>query len=201
MELLRRIKNRTALLLMIFLSFSLCMMLFPTSIAWDNCPFGEVNESYPGTCGRYTDSDQDGICDLSQSPPDARLQTSEENTNQQKNMTTTNSTTTRLNYYFIPILIVLSLCYAITYTFARKKRITLIQHRKIWNVLLLITFLVSGIFGLILAITISTGFRLSFYATLLFWHVEFGIAMATISIFHIAWHWNYYKKMVIKKNK
>ncbi|MFO8077014.1 MAG: hypothetical protein R6U21_00005 [Thermoplasmatota archaeon] len=74
------------------------------------------------------------------------------------------------------------------------------QHKKIWNVLLLITFLVSGIFGIILAILVSYGIRLSFYADLLFWHVEFGIAMAVISIFHMAWHWRYYKKMIMRKN-
>jgi hypothetical protein len=177
------------------------LLTFPSSLAWDNCPFGEVNEPYPGTCGRYTDSDNDGICDLSQSSPDTRIQLSEENTNQQENVSSNTTDKTRLNYYFIPILTILSLFYAITYGLSKKRKITLAQHRKIWNMVLLITFLVSGIFGLTLAITISSSIRLSFYATLLFWHVEFGIAMAIISIFHIGWHWKYYKKMIMGKNK
>lgn len=194
-------RNTVTTLLIIFIFLVIFLMLLPTSIAWENCPFGEVNETYPGTCGRYTDSDQDGICDLSQSPPAARLQTSEENTNQQENVSENTSKYPRLNYYFIPILIVLASCYAMTYGLARKKKITINQHHKVWNVILLVTFLVSGIFGLILAITISSSIRLSFYATLLFWHVEFGIAMAIISFFHIGWHWNYYKKILFRKKK
>jgi len=31
---------------------------------------------------------------------------------------------------------------------------------------------------------------------LLFWHVEAGIAMALISLFHMGWHFNYYKNVV-----
>jgi hypothetical protein len=29
------------------------------------CPFGLVNDPFPGQCGRYIDRDRDGICDLS----------------------------------------------------------------------------------------------------------------------------------------
>jgi len=39
------------------------------SQAWDSCPFGLENDPYPGECGRYIDTDQDGICDLSQPNP------------------------------------------------------------------------------------------------------------------------------------
>lgn len=171
--------------------------------AWDNCPFGEINEPYPGTCGRYTDSDQDNICDLSQSHPNDRIDTLEETINQQQNVSTnlsiTSNTNARINYYFVPILIISLIFYTLTYALSKKKKIKLNKHRKIWNIILLITFLVSGIFGLMLAISISLGIRLDFYATLLFWHVEFGIAMAIISIFHIGWHWTYYKKILAKK--
>ena len=36
---------------------------------YDDCPFGEVDEPYPGTCGRYTDTDSDNLCDHSQKYP------------------------------------------------------------------------------------------------------------------------------------
>lgn len=171
--------------------------------AWDNCPFGEINEPYPGTCGRYTDTDQDNICDLSQSSPEERSNNFNETIDQQQNVSTnlseTNSTNSRINYYFIPIFLILLTFYTVTYFLSKKKKIKLNKHRKIWNILLLMTFLFSGIFGLILAISISLGIRLDFYATLLFWHVEFGISMAIISIFHIGWHWKYYRNLLIKK--
>jgi len=169
--------------------------------AWDNCPFGEVNEPYPGTCGRYTDTDRDGICDLSQPPPDTRNEANTDNNENSLNSSlpaTSTVSSSRLNYYFVPIAILLFVLYGITYTLSHKQIIKKSKHKKIWNLILLITFLVSGSFGIILAILISYGIRLDFYSDLLFWHVEFGIAMSVISMFHVAWHWKYYKKMIKK---
>ncbi|HTY09394.1 MAG TPA: hypothetical protein VMF29_09550 [Candidatus Edwardsbacteria bacterium] len=36
------------------------------AIAWDDCPFGLVNDRYPGRCGLYEDANHDSICDHSQ---------------------------------------------------------------------------------------------------------------------------------------
>ena len=30
------------------------------------CPYGRVNDRYPGECHRYTDTNGNGICDLSE---------------------------------------------------------------------------------------------------------------------------------------
>ncbi|MBN2102305.1 MAG: hypothetical protein JW716_05540 [Candidatus Aenigmarchaeota archaeon] len=30
------------------------------------CPFERIEDPYPGECGRYTDQNKDGLCDLSQ---------------------------------------------------------------------------------------------------------------------------------------
>lgn len=30
------------------------------------CPNNIINDPYPGSCGRYTDNDNNGICDLGQ---------------------------------------------------------------------------------------------------------------------------------------
>jgi hypothetical protein len=174
-------------------------------LAWDNCPFGETDEPYPGSCGRYIDTDKDNICDLSQPSPAERSNIIEEKTDSLQEAQTnvaiiTNTNTAGINYYFIPIAFILFVFYLITLQLSKKKKMKNVQHKKLWNMLLLSTFLVSGIFGIILAILISYGIRLSFYADLLFWHVEFGIAMAMISIFHIAWHWKYYRKIIMKSS-
>jgi len=200
-----RLRNRFHLISKFVWLFILLTMLIWSPIvgAWENCPFGEVNEPYPGTCGRYIDTDNDNICDLSQPAPENREDpVIQENNNDQ---VATNSSSVRskstgsgIKYNFLPIAISLLILYIITFTLSRKKKINVSQHRKIWNVILLFTFLISGIFGLILAILISYGIRLSFYSDLLFWHVEMGIMMAIISIFHIAWHWKYYKRIIIK---
>ena len=100
------------------------------------------------------------------------------------------------HYYVSPIAIGFFLVYALSFFLYKTKRMKIATHRKIWNVLLLATFLVTGIFGLIL--TIQLDYRLPFQmpVNLLFWHVEAGIVMTLISIFHIAWHSKYYAKML-----
>jgi|GEM_PF-754296 len=37
-----------------------------TVITTTTCPFGLVNDPYPGQCGRYTDRNGNGICDFSE---------------------------------------------------------------------------------------------------------------------------------------
>ncbi len=54
-----------------------------------SCPYGMVNDPYPGQCSRYTDITGDGICDLSQATA-ATTDTSSTTTDD----TTTTSTTT-----------------------------------------------------------------------------------------------------------
>ena len=189
--------KKISIFVFIFIFFSL---LNQSVSAWDNCPFGEVNESYPGTCGRYIDTDNDNICDLSQPPPESRV-VIEDNSNNYPNAENNNSkSNSGINYYFVPIAVFLFAVYLISLYLSRIKKIKVSQHRKIWNVILLITFLVSGIFGIILAILISYGIRLDFYSDLLFWHVEFGIAMAIISIFHISWYWKYFRRIFKRNN-
>ena len=51
-----------------FLAFVLILML-NLSFAWDDCPFGRVNCTYPGECGRYIDTNNNGICDHSEPAP------------------------------------------------------------------------------------------------------------------------------------
>jgi len=41
--------------------------------AWDDCPHGEVNDTYPGECNKYIDTDNNGICDHSEPAPENRV--------------------------------------------------------------------------------------------------------------------------------
>jgi hypothetical protein len=45
------------------------------------CPYGLVNDPYPGQCPRYTDISGDGICDLSQAVATASTQNTDSSTN------------------------------------------------------------------------------------------------------------------------
>ncbi len=110
---------------------------------------------------------------------------------------TANSTRIINNSYFlIPILLVSALLYLFSWVLAVRKKITLHMHRKIWNTALLVYGLVTILLGLLLTIRIETGFNPSLPFDMLFWHVEAGIAMGFVSLFHIIWHRKYFTNIL-----
>lgn len=96
------------------------------------------------------------------------------------------------HYNVSPIAIALFVIYAVSFVLYKTRRIRVSTHRKIWNVLLLVTFLTTAVFGLILAIRRDYVLLWNSPVNLLFWHVEAGVAMTLVSIFHLSWHFSYY---------
>lgn len=97
------------------------------------------------------------------------------------------------------LLTLLALCsglYFITHTLAGRNIIKKSTHKKIWNSALLLTFLISCLFGLALVVELNYDIWKSSFKTLLYWHVEIGICMTIISVFHILWHWKYFKNLI-----
>ena len=99
-------------------------------------------------------------------------------------------------YYLFPVVLALVVLYLISHLLSTKKIINLKNHRRIWNIFLLITFLIPGILGILMVMKINFGMVMPLPFDLLFWHVEIGIAMFVISIFHIYYHKNYFLKML-----
>lgn len=91
--------------------------------------------------------------------------------------------------------------YFFTYLLSRFKIIHRCNHRKIWNTLLLVTFIMACILGLVLVIQINYNVLGNWYKDFLFLHVEFGIAMTIIAIFHILWHWRYFNNLLKRSEK
>jgi spermidine synthase len=76
------------------------------------------------------------------------------------------------------------------------------NHRKFWNVLLLLAFLASGLIGLLMVVKINYKLTLSFYEQMVRYHVAFGIGMVLIGFFHFWWHlWYYLKLFKAEKSK
>jgi hypothetical protein len=96
-------------------------------------------------------------------------------------------------YYFLQIAGSVLVLYALSYSLVRLGKITIAGHRKLWNLILLVTFLVTGISGLLLAAMLDLGWRFSTSIDFTFWHVEFGIAMTVVALFHMLWHGAYFK--------
>ncbi len=93
------------------------------------------------------------------------------------------------------------LAYLISFILVKTNQWTKVTHRKVWNVALTVTFLVSCLLGLLLAIFIHHGYRPECYITLLKLHVWFGIAMTVIAFFHALWHLNYFKTIFSKRKE
>lgn len=159
----------------------LLILVVPLVFAQD-CPFDNAGCEYPGECGIYVDDNNDYICDNSQIIPQNIVDLDLEQARIGKEI-----------YNFIPVLIILFILYFLTYFLSKIRIIKLITHRKLWNFLLLITFLITGILGLLLVIRINYGWNIISRFNMKYWHVEAGISMAIISFFHILWHWSYFK--------
>jgi hypothetical protein len=173
----------------------LLLTLIPVStLAWDDCLHNETDCLYPGDCVRYIDTDNDGICDHSQLALEDRSdKIADAQTTKEINTSDTKDKQQKSVYHLLPISLFLIVLYAISHVLSKKKIISVVNHRKIWNFLLLITFLISGTLGILLIIKINFGITALPWLNVLFWHVEIGIAMFAISIFHIFWHWAYFK--------
>ncbi len=100
-------------------------------------------------------------------------------------------------YPIYGITVPVILFYLLSAAFVRMGLISKVSHRKFWNVLLLITFLVTGLIGLTMVIKINYKLEIPYYESLMGYHVEFGIGMAIIGFIHFLWHFNYYLRLFL----
>lgn len=106
-----------------------------------------------------------------------------------------------MKYIFIPIIVVISVLYLLTWFLARRKVINGVVHHRIWNVILFLSFLTNGFLALVLIARINWGWGLRLPFNILYWHVEAGIVMATVAFFHIGWHWRYLLSVIKSPKK
>jgi len=104
-------------------------------------------------------------------------------------------------YDFVLIFGLCVIFYIISWLLVKRKVYRKSTHRKIWNTLLLVSFLNTGLTGLFLVIQLNYLVLFSWFSKMLFWHVEFGISMAAISILHVLWHWKYFRNLIIKRKE
>lgn len=94
-----------------------------------------------------------------------------------------------MTYDLISISITLIVAYLSSYILYRKDYIKKSTHIRLWNILILITFLISAGAGLVLLGLAEYGVALPISQELLYWHVQIAIAMFWIAIFHIHSYW------------
>jgi hypothetical protein len=176
----------------IFLIILLLIPLINVSAA-EICRFGETNCT--GKCGAYIDTNHDGLCDDSEiitptNPIVIKNEIKEQNV----------LDSIKTQYNFIIILIFTVLLYILSYFLSKKNKISYVTHKKIWNFSLLVSFFICGILSILLVLRLEYGINFIGREFELFWHVEAGIIMVIISIFHALWHYSYYKSYIKKKS-
>ncbi len=103
------------------------------------------------------------------------------------------------SYHTILIVLIIIVSYFLSWILIKFKKIKLQSHKRFWNIILLLSFLLSGLIGILLAVFLDLNISISWYRRFLWLHVEFGIAMGITAIFHFFWHSRYYLKIFSRK--
>jgi hypothetical protein len=91
--------------------------------------------------------------------------------------------------------------YLLTYSLYKLNLIKRAVHINIWNMIIGLAFLISGIGGFILLILLEMGFKSPLNQQLLYWHVELGVSMVLISVFHFHTYWKSARKIFISRKR
>ena len=114
----------------------LIALLTPIAVyAWNDCPYGTVDDPFPGQCPRYLDTNQNRICDHSESPSSGSLSnvslTEQANNSAANNNGTSNpndiqnaNSVPPENFNLIPAVITTIIIYLVTYLLYLEQRLT-----------------------------------------------------------------------------
>jgi len=97
-------------------------------------------------------------------------------------------------YHVISTCFTAILLYLVSYFFYRIGYFSLQVHRKFWNLVLAIAFILTAVAGLFVALQMNYKWNIPFIKEILSWHVEFGVGLAVTGMIHFFWHLNYYGK-------
>jgi len=186
-----------------------------------SCPYGLVNDPYPGQCPRFTDLNGDGICDLSQSTTDYSTaeDTSQDASNDQSNsedfqvaedsgngaghsggVDTPEETLqpppadeTPADYHMIPLSLILTAAYMVTLYLLRSGLIRKSVYRRIWNVIITAGYAGTGVTGVLLLLFIRLGIKTALNPSVTYWHAELAILMVIGTLIHIHIYWKQFR--------
>lgn len=103
------------------------------------------------------------------------------------------------NYLSIPLLVIVLLAYFGSLVMVKKGKITLLNQRRFWNIVLLVSFVIVASLGMLMAVLIDLNIPILIYRTIISLHVKAGVVMAVVAMFHGLWHLPYYLALVRKK--
>ena len=198
-----------------------------------SCPYGLVNDPYPGQCSRFIDLNGDGLCDFSQvaatGQVDQTTQTTPNSNTQSTsstqgdddeytidtgnmddqgsgNVSTINDPNSpgfngdhtaldSTNYHVLPFSILLLAGYFFTHYLFQRGILKPKQHKKIWNILVTMGYLGTGVTGMLLTLIVNLGIRTAHNQGITFWHAELAILMVVGTLIHIHIYRKPFKRM------
>ena len=95
-------------------------------------------------------------------------------------------------YALIPVVSLILLMYLFSHLLSVWKIIRRESHIYFWNLVLLITFTVSGLLGLLAVVKINYSLTIPHYEQILRLHIHVGIGMVMVAFIHLARHFRYY---------
>ncbi|MFN8255294.1 MAG: hypothetical protein U0W24_06370 [Bacteroidales bacterium] len=98
-------------------------------------------------------------------------------------------------YHLLSISVLLSIIYFLSFFASRTGIISKKLHSKSWNLILLLSFSIAGLTGFFMAIQVNYKINISFIDSITLFHVDFGIALFLIALFHILLHLNYFRNI------
>lgn len=91
--------------------------------------------------------------------------------------------------------------YLLTYCMYNMNLIKRRFHVNLWNLILFLSFLISGLAGFILLILLDLGVSVQLNAQLLYWHAEFGVTLVVVTIFHLKNYWKSFRSIIFKNKR
>ncbi len=101
-------------------------------------------------------------------------------------------------YHLISISILSGFFYLLSWLAVQSGLLSKVYHKRFWNSILLFSFIISAGFGMFLVFQINYDWDIALADDLTFWHVDVGIVLFWIAVFHIFWHLSYFGKLFRK---
>jgi hypothetical protein len=103
------------------------------------------------------------------------------------------------NYLSIPLLAIVLTAYLVSLGLVKKGKITLLNQRRFWNIILLVSFVIAASLGILMAVLIDLNIPILIYRNIISLHVKAGVVMAVVAVFHGLWHLPYYLALLRKR--
>lgn len=99
------------------------------------------------------------------------------------------------NFHILPITIIIIGAYLFTYYLFKSGILKAKQHKMIWNILVSVGYLGTGITGVLLTLMINLGISTAYNPGITYWHAELALLMVLGTFIHIHIYRRSFKKM------